>query len=211
MKKILTLLLVIAMAAACKKKEPETSLPMPLASPMQDICEDNTVWRELQEITQQAEVLEWLAEHGHKICAENLYECVARRHVMKKSEYENAVNLHSDNVPYPKEYSLKWKTMADFFTSQSINCYEKYIGFTFNSGSISLKALSYTNAESCYSRPLFEGIKRAHGLTDSSNIVFAKGMIPVSGSSPATTREAVLIKVTSGANTFYYDMTDDPR
>lgn len=153
----------------------------------------------------------WLEHNGDVICDEQLYSCMAQYHIISQLEYDTAVGIHLDNHPTLMDYPLTWGAIDTFIANNEIYCYDKYIGFTFTSGIMSLKILSFTNTETCYSVPMLRGIREIHGLTATDNLVFTKGMMVIPGSSPSAYREVVLIKVTTTTGTAYYDITDDPR
>jgi hypothetical protein len=210
MKKLVLVAAVLFLAlTACKKKEDPALLK---AAPEQGEvdCSKNETMKELNDLKNVPEVLDWLKEHGERICSENLYLCIEERHVIEQEDFDNYVSDHPDNHPVEKSYTMTWGDISTFIKENDMACYSKFVGFTFNKDEVSLKSVNFTASESCYSVPLLRGIADRHNLGNSDSLTFVKAMLP-DPSKPTDKIEKVLIKYVGSASTSYYDLSDDPR
>lgn len=210
MKKMTTLILAISMMiCGCKKKDAVEPMPFMTKSTVVD-CENNPVMKELNSLPTNEAVLDWLRQHGNKICSDSLYLCIEDRHIITAGTYERYVSAHPDNNPAIRNYSLQWGDIENFIESNEMACYQKYLGFDFKGGNITMKSLPFTESETCYSVPLLRGIQQRHKLSATDNLTFTKAHIP-DPARPGIHIEKVIIKYVGTSGTSYYDLCDDPR
>lgn len=171
-------------------------------------CLNDPLMRFLKTLTYSKRAV-WLKEYGDAICKYDLYSCIANSHAICSTEFEEMARRHNDNTTTNINlYSLSWKDLEDFIKKEGLFCYSGYIAFDLEGVIAKPRISDYTQDESVYSVPLFEGIKKVHG--DINTIYFTKAISKFKEKKDVF-REATIFKIEkSDGKFFYYDISDDP-
>ncbi|WP_277012316.1 hypothetical protein [Flavobacterium lindanitolerans] len=177
--------------------------------PLSKNCSDDPLMRYLKTLSYSGRA-DWLKEYGDAICKYDLYSCIENSHAICSTKFEDMAREHGDNrTTGIVFYSLSWKDLEDFIKNQNLHCYSGYIAFDLEGGIAKPRRADYTQDESVYSVPLFEGIKKVHG--NINTIYFTRAIVPFKEKQGIVIREGVIFKVEDAfGKHFYYDISDDP-
>jgi len=170
------------------------------------VCDSQPLIVGLKNAAMNGTALQYIQQYGKEICNAGLYECIVDFHKIEMEYFSRYINDHDSNKERIVEYPLTWQEIETFFGS--VSCYDKYIGLDFIDNRISLKLLSFTTLQTCYSIPFLKGIQRRFVLLGTDTLFFSKAMIPNPANSNIPT-EKIIFKVAKGG-TFYYDISDFP-
>jgi len=211
MKKILFFVCVAMAMVGCKDKtdgdKPKKSA---VATPAQVNC-NHPLIAGLEKAIDDGEAEDYIKNHGTEICEAGLGQCIVGYHAIGEQSYTHYTENHVENQQggstVIKEYPVTWGEIESFFGTT--NCYEKYLGFDFIEGNISLKLIKFSTAQTCYSKVFLTGLKDTLHMSSTDEFIFTKAMVP-DPKKNNTLREKIIFKINKSGNLYFYDLSDFP-